>query len=419
MERRITRGDRRQVQITNAPACAGAFENRKGVNVIKKCIYARCKRDIPEDAAYCPYCGRKQTKAPKRRSNREKGTGSVYKLSGNRRKPWVATYKGKSLGRMYATRAEAEAALDAVVSIRRPELYAYTLEDVYNAWSEVAYRDMIPNTSRGYQLAWSRYPPELRSKLARDVRSEDIQAVVDEMQEARGLSETSGNGVKFLYSKLCAWMMQRDLINKNYAKFVSVRKTEHRPTVLFTAEEVAKIYALANDPEQSRLTQTAMLCMIFLFTGMRISELFLLQVDNVHLDADPAYIQGGVKTPAGKDRIIPIYNRILPYFRFFASRATGELLISGFDGNHKPNGWRARDYAKMLEYLGIPYRVPHNTRKTMATNAAQSGIDQIALAKLMGWTDIDVGARYYIAPDAAYLADEMDKLAAWDVLDDS
>ena len=50
----------------------------------------------------------------------------------------------------------------------------------------------------------------------------------------------------------------------------------------------------------------------------------------------------------------------------------------------------------------------------MATNAAQAGVDQLALAKLMGWADLEVGNKYYIAPDVAYLAGEMDKLNAWD-----
>ena len=38
----------------------------------------------------------------------------------------------------------------------------------------------------------------------------------------------------------------------------------------------------------------------------------------------------------------------------------------------------------------------------------------MAMLKLMGWTDIKVGNQYYIAPDAAYLASEMDKLDLWD-----
>lgn len=385
---------------------------------MRKCIYARCKRGIPDDAVFCPYCGRKQERQKKRRTYREKGTGSVYKLPGQRQKPWYAIYNGKSLGRTYATKTEAEAALEAAIATKHPELYNYTLEDAYQAWSEVAYREMGDSSRKGYKIAWQHFPPELRARLARDVRSDDIQTVVDDMQ-AHGMSDSSANHVKFLYSKLCSWMMQRDLINKNYAQFVAVRKTEHRPVQVFTADEVAKINALANQPPTSKTVQAAMLTMIYLFTGMRISELFLLRTDAVHLDAAVPYIQGGIKTDAGRDRIIPIFPRILPFFQFFMASATGDLLISGYAGRHTTNGWRSNDYANMLSQLGIPYRVPHNTRKTLATNAAQAGVDQIALAKLMGWSDIDVGVQYYIAPDAAYLAAEMDKLHAWDKLLDN
>ena len=376
----------------------------------RRCIYARCKRGIPEDAIYCPYCGKKQVRErSKKRRTRESGTGSVYKLSGDRKRPYYAVLGGVSTGRMYATRQEAESALELMLSTSRPDLFSYTLDDCYDAWSDVAYRDMGRSSRRGYELSWSYVPESLRQKFARDVRTDDFQAVIDGLQ-ARGLSDSTANHVKFLYSKLCQWMMQRDLITKNYAAFLVVQKTEHRRIVTFSAEEVAKIQALANGDSEDRAVQTAMLTMIFLFTGMRISELFTLSVSSIHLEAPVPYLQGGVKTEAGKNRVIPIHRRILPFFQFFCDRAEGDLMVSGFCGNKRPDGWRSRDYAKMLESLGISYRVPHNTRKTMATNAAQAGVDQIALAKLMGWTDIDVGTKYYIAPEAAYLAAELDKL---------
>lgn len=380
-----------------------------------RCIYARCKREIPEDAVYCPYCGRKQAKErQKRRNAREKGTGSVYKLPGDRRKPYYAVLNGKSTGRTYATKQEAAAALDAMLAMIQPDLIQYTLEDVYTAWSGVAYRDMVESSRRGYKLSWQYFPDALRKKFAREVRTDDVQAVIDDLQ-AGGKSDSTANHVKFLYSQLCKWMMQRDMIAQNYAAFLKVQKTQHRPTETFTVPEVSKINALASggDPED-RLTQAAMLTMIFLFTGMRISEIFGLPVESVHLDGQIPYLQGGVKTEAGRNRIIPIYRRVLPYVRFFVDQATGPLLVSGYAGRKSSDGWRANDYTKMLAHLGIPYKVPHNTRKTLATNAAQVGMDQLALLKLMGWTDIAVGNQYYIAPDAAYLAAEMDKLALWD-----
>lgn len=382
---------------------------------MRTCIYARCKREIPADAAFCPYCGRKQVRdrTPKK-PIRAKGTGSVYKVSGNRKRPYYAVLGGVSTGRMYATRQEAERALEALRATARPELFSYSLEDCYNAWSTVAYRDMSQSTRRGYALSWRYVPEPLRRKLARDVRTDDFQRVIDGLQ-ARGLSDSTANHVKFLYSKLCQWMMQRDLIDKNYAAFLTVRRTQHRPIHIFSPAEVARINALANGDPNTRITQTAMLTMILLFTGMRISELFTLPVTSVHLSEPVPYLQGGLKTRAGRNRIIPIHRRILPFVRFFRERATGPLLVSGFCGNKRPDGWRARDYAKMLAALGIPYKVPHNTRRTMATHAAQEGVDRIALAKLMGWSDIAVGNKYYIAPDVAYLAAEMEKLDGWDV----
>ena len=382
---------------------------------MRTCIYARCKREIPADAAFCPYCGRKQVRdrTPKK-PIRAKGTGSVYKVSGNRKRPYYAVLGGVSTGRMYATRQEAERALEALRATARPELFSYSLEDCYNAWSAVAYRGMSQSTRRGYTISWRYIPEPLRRKLARDVRTDDFQRIIDGLQD-RGLSDSTANHVKFLYSKLCQWMMQRDLIDKNYAAFLTVRRTQHRPITTFSPAEVARINAQANGDPNTRITQTAMLTMILLFTGMRISELFTLPVTSVHLAEPVPYLQGGLKTRAGRNRIIPIHRRILPFVRFFCARATGPLLVSGFCGNKRPDGWRARDYAKMLAALGIPHKVPHNTRRTMATHAAQEGVDRIALAKLMGWSDIAVGNKYYIAPDVAYLAAEMEKLDGWDV----
>lgn len=381
---------------------------------MKKCIYARCKRTIQDDAVFCPYCGRKQLHARSTaKHSREKGTGSVYKLSGTRKHPYYAIYNGTSTGRTYATRLEAETALNTMIAAARPELFAYHLDDCYQTWSAVAYRTMGRSSRRSYELSWSYVPESLRQKSARDVRTDDFQAVIDALQ-ARGLSDSTANHVKFLYSKLCQWMMQRDLIAKNYAAFLVVRRTPRRPAKPFTAVEAGKINALTRGPFEDRLTQTAMLTMIFLFTGMRISELFTLPVSAIHLDGPVPYLQGGMKTQAGRNRVIPIHRRILPFFQFFCARTTGDLLISGFCGNKRPDGWRSRDYAQLLEHLGIPYKVPHNTRKTMATNAAQAGMDQLALTKLMGWTDIEVGNKYYITPEAAYLASEIDKLDEWD-----
>lgn len=41
-----------------------------------------------------------------------------------------------------------------------------------------------------------------------------------------------------------------------------------------------------------------------IYTGFRIGEVFTILKENVHLDE--GYIIGGIKTEAGKDRIVPL-----------------------------------------------------------------------------------------------------------------
>ena len=89
--------------------------------------------------------------------------------------------------------------------------------------------------------------------------------------------------------------MQRDLITKNYAAFLVVQKTGTARSAHLRRRKWRRYKPLANGDSEDRAVQTAMLTMIFLFTGMRISELFTLSVSSIHLEAPVPYLQGGVK----------------------------------------------------------------------------------------------------------------------------
>ena len=73
-----------------------------------ECI--KCRKPLPEGAAFCPACGKKQA-AERKHRKRANGTGTISKLSGNRAKPWQARRNNVSIG-TFATRAEAQKALE-------------------------------------------------------------------------------------------------------------------------------------------------------------------------------------------------------------------------------------------------------------------------------------------------------------------
>ena len=68
--------------------------------VVEKMFCTRCKGELPDGAIYCLYCGKKQVveHTEGRAKKRANGTGTVYRLAGRRRKPWIAAKKKSVIG---------------------------------------------------------------------------------------------------------------------------------------------------------------------------------------------------------------------------------------------------------------------------------------------------------------------------------
>ena len=111
---------------------------------------------------------------------------------------------------------------------------------------------------------------------------------------------------------------------------------------------------------------------------------------------------------------MPIISTIRPFVQYFVDRATGDLFLSGYEGNLEGSNFRKRDYYPTLERLGIrteerPMR-PHSCRYTLATRGHSLGIDDDTLAKILGHADYDVTSGIYIQADLDKLHREMQKL---------
>ena len=50
-------------------------------------ICPKCKKTAPDEAVFCPWCGKKLVVQQKKRKRRCNGSGSITKLSGSRKRP--------------------------------------------------------------------------------------------------------------------------------------------------------------------------------------------------------------------------------------------------------------------------------------------------------------------------------------------
>lgn len=76
-------------------------------------VCVKCKKEIPEGAAFCCWCGKKQIEEKRKALKRANGTGTVYKLQGRRTRPWVAA-KDKTIIGYYDKKTTALEALSEV-----------------------------------------------------------------------------------------------------------------------------------------------------------------------------------------------------------------------------------------------------------------------------------------------------------------
>lgn len=344
-------------------------------------ICVKCKKEIPEDAVFCLYCGRRQEPAPRKALKRANGTGTVYKLSGRRRRPWVAS-KGKTIIGYYETKTAALEALDKLAGRTIDERYNMTFAEVYTAWSAEHFPSVSSAVAQAFRASYSVFK-NLHEKKYRDLRTSDYQPIFDELGKSRATAAKH----KQLLNQMNLWALREEVVSQNFAQFIRLPAEEKKEKEIFTEEEIAKLTADGSE--------TAQIVLMLIGTGMRINELFTLPLSDYH----ETYCIGGEKTEAGKNRIIPIRTEARQHFAHFAATATGDLLISGYAGSHDRNNFRNRDYKRLLEWLEIPYKTPHATRHTYASRAAAAGMRPEVLQKILGHADYSTTANIYVHAD--------------------
>ena len=354
-----------------------------------ECI--KCKKEIPDGAPYCCWCG-KQQQAPQRKAlKRANGTGTVYKLQGRRTRPWVAA-KGKAIIGYFDKKTTALEALARLQGRSLDEIYNWTFKQVYEAWKDEHFRDIGVKGVESYERAYDVFEP-LHGRKFRELRTADYQIVIDKYSDK---SHSLLSKFKQLATQMSQWGIRQELITTNFASFIKLPENIKKEKEIFTSEEIDKL--------EKDGSQEAKIVLMLIYTGMRIGELFGLRAENVY----ETYVIGGEKTEAGRNRIIPIRSEGRKYFAEFKARAKGDLLISGYDGQKVIANFRKRDYYPLLERLKISKKTPHATRHTFASWAVANNIKPELLQKMLGHADYSTTANIYEHFDIDQLIDAID-----------
>ena len=374
-----------------------------------------CGHQISDTAKFCSACGHPVGTAPspgvgapptvpaKRESPRLKassGNGSISRMSGIRRKPWLLRmpipdpHTGitvvKTVG-TYVTREEAE----AVRADKARELY---------------------------DLAWKYLKPLWYYKIAA-LYAQDFQNILDKMADD-GLSQSMLEKERTLISKLYRTAIGWRVVDANLASVLKVEGRKSPEREIFTDEQVTLILNQKNTP-------TGQMVIALLACGVRIYELLHFKHEDFHRTESGAYLIGGCKTEAGRNRIIPILDFGIPIFEhaYATSVENGPLFPNGKGGFWNEKNWRNRKFYPFLEEIGIqpnPYDengkrkpefagklatyTPYTTRHTYASLCDRAGVNKDILKRAVGHTPKSKTLdEVYLHPKATQMIEAFDK----------
>lgn len=180
-----------------------------------------------------------------------------------------------------------------------------TFDDVFKKWyaekfGPNAKKVLSDGVRERTRSAYNMYMSMLRDRKIADLRFDDLQSCVDQCPypSQHLLLITILHGI-------CSYAVRYDIIEKDYSRGVKPKPFTSQHGIPFSSSEIQRIESLADQDPMAEML------LIMIYSGFRISAYKTLEV---HLKE--GYLKGGVKTDAGKERIVPIH----PYIKALIQR---------------------------------------------------------------------------------------------------
>lgn len=390
-----------------------------------------CMHDVSDKAMTCPHCGYPMNTAsstkPRIRNGKPtklpNGYGTIYKMSGKRSKPframitnkWVldsTTGKSKQLRitvGYYATREEAMQALanyhENPYDIKTDSI---TFSEVYEKWSNDYFKTLSnPSSIRTIKAAYA-YCNGLYNMRMKDIRVSHLEGTVLNAD----VGDSTKGRIKSLFNMMYKYAVAHDITEKDYASVMfangnPIKRETKKPKVPFTDDEVQQLW------NNKDVVPFVDMILIGIYSGWRPQELATLKTADIDLEAGT--MQGGLKTDAGKNRIVPIHSIIRPLIENRMCEATAmqsEFLFNDINGQQGTqmtyDKYRGR-FDKVMKRLNMNH-ARHDTRHTFITKAKSCNMDEYILKLIVGHAIDDITEKVYTHRTIEQLKAEMEKI---------
>lgn len=394
-----------------------------------------CKHDASDKAATCPYCGypinSPTSTKPRIRNGKPtklpNGYGTIYKLPGKRSKPfravktdkWIldaATGKSKQIRftiGYYATREEAMIALaDYNENPYDIKTESITFSEVYEKWSEGYFPTLSSASSIRTITAAYAYCNGIYNMRMKDIRVSHLEGTILNAD----VGDSTKGRIKNLFNMMYKYAIAHDIVEKDYAAAVfangnPIKQERIRDIVPFTDNEICQLW------DNKDTVPFADIVLIGIYSGWRPQELAILQTADIDLQTET--MKGGLKTDAGKNRVVPIHPIIKPLIIKRMKEAItlqSKYLfndINGQQGTYMTYDKYRKRFQKVMDRLKMKHH-PHETRHTFITKAKSCNVDEYILKLIVGHAIEDITEKVYTHRTIEQLKSEMAKITKYE-----
>ena len=345
------------------------------------------------------------------------GYGSVVKLSGKRRNPYVVR---KTAGWRYDKDKDKQVQEYIIIGYAPTKadglqmLAEYnknpfdvssakiTFKEIFEKWSASKFPSISDSNVKGYNASY-KLCGTLYNKVFKEIKLADLQYVVDTCDK----NYPTLRKLKVLFGQLYEYALKNDVCNKNYAEFVDIvkykdRNPNKRDKNKFDKYELERIWMQQEDKYYQ-------IVLMLIYSGVRISEMLDLLKSDVHIE-EQFFDVIDSKTENGI-RKVPIADKVLPFFKAWYNDTDSKYLLHTENGEQfKYRNYYDSYFTPLMENLGFD-KTTHCCRHTCISMLAEAKVSQTIIKKIVGHSGaMTLTEKVYTHLDVKELIDAINKI---------
>jgi len=390
-----------------------------------------CNLQVSDKTIACPHCGYplkplSTVNINKTRSRKRKrlpnGFGQITELKNrNLRKPFRAMVTvgkdahGRPICKLLKPDSYFETYNDAYKALLEYNNHPYdiqtniTMSELYERFAKEHAPKVANITMKQLDITW-RYCNMIYDVKVSAIRTKHLRTCIEQGSYVlNGVKHNTTpiikDKIKSLFNQLFDYAVEHELVDRNYSRDmkISIERSEVTHHSPYTQKELDILWEHTDE----MITRAIL---IQCYSGWRPQELVNIKLEDV--DLENRTFKGGLKTTAGKNRVVPIHSKIYPFVEQFynESKKFNCTHLISYDGNDMNYDKLRNHFNKLRKIIGNNNRKMHDGRNTFITNAKRAGIDEYAIKTIVGHHISDITESVYTFRDLKWLSEEIEKI---------